>query len=217
MVLGQSYGGARPAALDEVFAALDDIALHPATAAHIARKLAVHFVSDTPDPGLVADLAAAYRASDSALMPVYEALLAHPSAWALPHVKARQPWDFVVASLRALGTSEDRLRGLSYGDLRKGIRQPLARMGQPFQAPPGPDGWPEQGEAWITPPALAERIGWAMALAREAAPALPDPRAFVDAALGGTASAALIAAVRGSESREAAVGLVLASAEFNRR
>ncbi|GKY87787.1 DUF1800 domain-containing protein [Sinisalibacter aestuarii] len=216
-VLGTRYGGAERARLDEVFAALDDIALHPATARHLARKLAVHFVSDRPDPDLVATLAAAYTAGGGALMPVYEALLAHPAAWVLPFAKARQPWDFMVASLRALGATEAALAGLGYPELRKGIRQPLAHMGQPYQAPPGPDGWPEEAEAWITPPALAERIGWAMALAGEYSAALPDPRAFVETALGGTASETLLGAVRAAESREAAVALVLASAEFNRR
>jgi uncharacterized protein (DUF1800 family) len=37
----------------EVIAALDDLADHPDTARHIARNLAVHFVTDAPDAGLV--------------------------------------------------------------------------------------------------------------------------------------------------------------------
>jgi uncharacterized protein (DUF1800 family) len=42
-VLGQSYGGGT-AALSDVHAALDDLARHPATARHLAQKMAVHFV-----------------------------------------------------------------------------------------------------------------------------------------------------------------------------
>ena len=51
-VLGQSYGGGA-AALSDVHAALDDLARHPATARHLAQKMAVHFVSDRPDSALV--------------------------------------------------------------------------------------------------------------------------------------------------------------------
>ncbi len=64
-VLGVSYGGSGPAVLDDIHQALEDIAVHPATAAHIARKLAVHFVSDDPDPDLVAQMAAAFRDTGS--------------------------------------------------------------------------------------------------------------------------------------------------------
>jgi uncharacterized protein (DUF1800 family) len=46
--------------IDRVLAALDDLAGRPETATHVARKLAVHFVADEPDAGLVAALAATY-------------------------------------------------------------------------------------------------------------------------------------------------------------
>ena len=38
------------------------LARHPATARHIAHKLAVHFVADDPDPALVTGLETAWRA-----------------------------------------------------------------------------------------------------------------------------------------------------------
>ena len=59
LVLGRRYGG-NPARLEAVEQALHDLAVHPATADHVARKLAVHFVSDAPDPGLVAHMAARF-------------------------------------------------------------------------------------------------------------------------------------------------------------
>ena len=61
-VLGISYGG-ETARLDDIFAAVDALATHPATAAHIARKLAVHFVSDMPDAGLVDALSDVFTAT----------------------------------------------------------------------------------------------------------------------------------------------------------
>jgi len=51
-VLGVTFSGA--ASLDTVLDALDALALHPYTAAHLAHKLAVHFVRPDPAPGMVA-------------------------------------------------------------------------------------------------------------------------------------------------------------------
>ena len=57
VVLGRRYGLRRTTASD-IDAALEDLAVHPATAQHIARKLAVHFIADDPDPDLIAQLGA---------------------------------------------------------------------------------------------------------------------------------------------------------------
>ncbi|HHB80262.1 MAG TPA: DUF1800 domain-containing protein [Aliiroseovarius sp.] len=216
-VLGKVYGGGEPARLDEVFAALDDIAAHPATAAHIARKLAVHFVSDTPAPDLVAAMTKAFEASGGHLPTVYEALLSHPAAWQPEREKTRQPWDFVIAALRGVAVSPDAIMGLKNRETRAWLLAPIGRMGQPYQRPPGPDGWPEEAEAWITPTGLAERVTWAMNITRLPIRVAPEPRALVEVVLGGTASDKLITAVQRAGSREAGLGLIFSAPEFNRR
>jgi uncharacterized protein (DUF1800 family) len=217
LVLGRRYGGEQPAELKDIYAALDDIAVMPATAQHIARKLAVHFVSDTPDEGLVSHVAAAFQRSQGDLPTVYAALLDHSAAWAPPGAKARQPWDYVIAALRALGPPPAQLAGLSLQQIRGTLLGPLGVMGQPYQRASGPNGWPEDAAAWITPQGLAARIQWAMAVRRLSGGDLPDPRAFVQTALADAASPALVSAAGRAESKREGVGLVLASAEFNRR
>jgi uncharacterized protein (DUF1800 family) len=100
-VLGVSYGGRRRSR-DDYLDMLDDLALHPKTAAHISRKLAVHFISDQPDEGMVSDMAEAWKKTDGDLTAVYTAMLDHPAAWRDEGAKARQPFDYVVTGLRAL-------------------------------------------------------------------------------------------------------------------
>jgi uncharacterized protein (DUF1800 family) len=97
------------------------------------------------------------------------------------------------------------------------ILDPLAAMGQPWQMAPGPDGWAEEAEAWITPQGMAARIDWALDAPDKLVMPLPDARALVARALGSRAEAALVWAVGASESQREAVGLVLASPAFNRR
>ncbi|MGO4115156.1 DUF1800 domain-containing protein [Rhizobium ruizarguesonis] len=100
-VLGVSYGGRRRSR-DDYLDMLDDLALHPKTAAHISRKLAVHFIADQPDEGMVSDMAEAWKKTDGDLTAVYTAMLDHPAAWRGEGAKARQPFDYVVTGLRAL-------------------------------------------------------------------------------------------------------------------
>lgn len=218
-VLGRRYGGDEPARLSDIYAALDDIAAHPATAQHLSRELAVHFVSDQPDPDMVAAMSAAFQRSDGHLPTVYAEMLAHPAAWAPigPGAKARQPWDFIAASLRGLGTPPETLAGFDPGRVQRFLALPLKLMGQPWLQPSGPDGWHEDASAWITPQGLAARIGWAMKAGRFADGDLPDPREFVQTALAEAASPTLITAARRAESKAEGVGLILASADFNRR
>ncbi|MFH5776976.1 DUF1800 family protein, partial [Paracoccus sp. NGMCC 1.201697] len=90
-------------------------------------------------------------------------------------------------------------------------------MGQPWLRPTGPDGWAEGPEAWIEPQLLAARISWAMRAPRNLVPQLPDPREFLDTALGDTRSDQLAWAVPKAESQAEGVALVLASNDFNRR
>ena len=215
-VLGVSYGGREPR-IEDIHAVLEDLAAHPDTARHIARKLAVHFVSDTPDAGLVDHLAARFAETDGALLPVYAALLEHPAARDPVPQKARQPYDFIAASLRALGVPGSALVGLEDRQVRRWIRGPMLQMGQAWGEPTGPDGWPEDFGHWITPQGMAARIDWALSLRRVDGLELPDPRDFVRAALGPLASQRVIFAAEAAETRADGVGVVLASPDFQRR
>lgn len=213
-VLGKAYGGDT---LTPLLQALDDLSQHPLTAAHMARKLAVHFVSDTPDPDLVSSLDVAWRTSGGDLMAVSTALLTHPAAWAPGQGKARQPYDFIVAALRALGLTGADVMRMGEGPFRRMILQPMEAMGQPWQSAPGPDGWPEAAAHWITPEGMASRITWAMEVPGRLVNPLPNPVALMNRSLGSMASARLAWAVPKSENIREAVGLVFASPEFNRR
>lgn len=211
-VLGTAYRGD---GLDPVLRALDDLAIRPETAAHLARKLAVHFVADDPDAGTVAPLERAFLDSGGDLAAMAGVLLSVPQPEAL--TKVRQPFDFLIAAFRALGVTPERILTLEPKPFKRLILDPLAAMGQPFQQAPGPDGWPEPAADWITPQGLAARINWAMHAPERLVRPLPDPRAFLRLALGDRADERLVWSVNAAESARDGVGLVLASPAFNRR
>ncbi|TDL76067.1 DUF1800 domain-containing protein [Palleronia sediminis] len=215
-VLGRTYGG-RKADERDVQLALADLARHPDTARHMARKLAVHFVADDPPVALVGHVAAAWTRSGGDLLQVYAALLEHPAAWELPLRKVKQPADFLVSAIRALGVDGAALSALTEKNFRRAVTRPARYMGQPLLAPDGPDGWDEAPEAWITPQGLASRIQWAMQTPPRLVEDMPDPRDFVEAALGPLASPRLRWAAGAAETRGQGVAVVLASPDFNRR
>ncbi|MEO1025747.1 MAG: DUF1800 domain-containing protein [Pseudomonadota bacterium] len=210
-VLGKKYGDD----LNAIRAALFDIAHHPDTARHVAQKLVHHFVGPS-DAGLTNRVADVFRLSNGDLSKTYTALLTDERAWT-PHMqKVKQPLDFIVSALRAVGASEADITGMKQKDFRRGIVASLEMMGQPLFRPPGPDGWKEEAEAWITPPGLAARSRWSTAFA-ERIEQDHDPRDFLKTALADAATPLLEFAVAGSESRAEGLALTLVSPEFNRR
>lgn len=216
-ILGRTYGGDGPASIEDIRAALTDIARRPETATHLSRKLIVHFFTDSPDERTVDEIASVWRDTQGDLPQVYRALTTHPVLADSFRQKARQPIDFVFSGLRALGVTGGDIRGWEDKVVQRTLIDPLARMGQRWGAPLGPNGWPEEAGAWIRPQTLAARINWSMNVPGQILSALPDPRELLDTALGGTQSAALAWAVPKAESEREGVALVLASNDFNRR
>jgi uncharacterized protein (DUF1800 family) len=219
-VLGRSYGGE---GIGPIHAVLDDLARHPDTARHLSRKLAVHFLSDTPDEAVIDRMAAAYLANDTALLPVYAEMLGDPAALSTTFGKVRPPMEIIAAGMRAIGMRGSDVMALEPRLLRRHVRVPLIAMGQGWEDAKGPDGWPEDAETWLTAQRVAARISWAMQAptalwaARGGEQRLPDPREVLVRALGPIASPALQQAVARAETARDAVGIVIASPEFNRR
>lgn len=214
-VLGTTYS--EKPGFAPIRAVLEDLAAHPATADHIARKLAVHFISDNPDDRLVAHLAQRFKATDGNLMALYEALLEHPAAWTRDVSNAKWPVDFVGSAMRALAVPAEPISGFTEKQMRRIIGAPMAQMGQVWQVPIGPDGWPEEDGTWFTPQGISARIRWAMTAPGKLMTELPDPRAFVEHALGSRAPNVVRFAASAAESKSEAIGLVLSSPAFQRR
>lgn len=215
-VLGHDYGAGQPR-FDRVRDVLEDLAVHPATARHIARKLAVHFTHDEPDPALVDHLTARYTATGGNLMQVYAALLEHPSAWD-PYLRnVKPPTDYMLSACRALAPDPDQIKGLKYKAANHVLLRPSSLMGQLWAQPGGPDGWPEQDEYWVTPQAVSARLRWALSAPRRLRPDLPEPIRFAETSLGPYLNETVRFAAGAAENRADAIGLVLIAPAFQRR
>jgi uncharacterized protein (DUF1800 family) len=147
-------GGERD--IDDV---LDIVCKHPATAHHIARKLAQKFVQIDPPEPAVRVTAEAFAKSEGDIATTLKTLFATEAFQQSGGQKFKRPFRFLVSSLRA--TAADINEGTAILDY-------AMRMGHvPFQYPT-PDGYPESPEPWMG--TLLWRWHFTDALARNAVP-----------------------------------------------
>jgi uncharacterized protein (DUF1800 family) len=180
------------------------LARSPATAKHIATKLATHFVADDPPPSLVDTLAKRFSDTDGDLTEVSRTLVTAPEAWDAPASKLRRPTDWLIGALRALDVPLPNAQPLLYA-------QNL--LGEPLWRPPEPNGFSDNSAAWMD--GLPQRLDIANMLARRAG--ARDPEAVAERALGPLVSADTRQTIARAESRPQAVALLLMSPEFQRR
>jgi uncharacterized protein (DUF1800 family) len=191
---------------EQAKAVLHDLAASPATAKHLATKLARHFAADDPPPALVDRLSAAYLRSGGDLPTVYRMLIDAPEIWAPASAKFRTPWDWSVAALRAVGTRQ--LQGQAVAGL-------MNQLGQPVWRPGSPAGYDDIAASWAGPDALVRRVEAAERIASRAA-GMVDPRALAPKILPDVGPATALALAR-AESPAQGLALLLASPEFLRR
>ncbi|MEE4454710.1 DUF1800 domain-containing protein [Novosphingobium resinovorum] len=203
-IMGRTY--AQP---DEgqALAILGDLASAPATADHIATKLARHFVADEPSPALVTRLSTALRKSDGDLPSVYRALVDAPESWAPAAVKFKTPWEWLISSMRGLGMS-------NADDVQ--IAGVMQQLGQPLWRPGSPAGFDDVAASWAAPDALVRRVEMAQRLAARATGGV-DPRELAPKLLPGSLSPATAQAIARAESLPTGLALLLVSPEFLRR
>jgi uncharacterized protein (DUF1800 family) len=185
-------------------AVLADLARRPATAKHIAEKLACHFVADQPPPSLVDKLANRFIETDGDLKAVAAALVLAPEAWQQHPGKLKRPSDWIVSSLRATGVPVDVQRVIQGQNL----------LGEPLWRPPAPKGFSDENSAWVD--GLATRLDVANEFGRRVGATI-DPIGVSDTALGPLASAETRLAIQRAESRPQALTLLLMAPEFQYR
>ena len=187
-------------------AVLHDLAHHPATAKHIATKLARHFVADEPPDALIEKLSRRFILTGGDLREIAKELVTSPEAWAAPRNKLKTPGEWIMASLRA--------NALSVKDVRKVVGA-QAMLGEPLWRPPAPKGFSDDSATWLD--GMAERLDIANRIGRTVGDNGQEPGALVDAALGPLASRDTRETVTRAESRPQALALLLMAPEFQRR
>ena len=188
-------------------AVLNDLAVHPATATHIATKLARHFAGDTPPPALVERMQAAYLKTSGDLPSVYRVLIDSPETWVAQQPKFKTPWEWSISSMRALGMKTAQplmVTGL------------LNQLGQPTWKPGSPAGYDDIAASWAGPDAILRRVEAAERFATRAG-ATVDARVLAPKIIPAAVTPATTQALARAESPGQALALLLVAPEFMRR
>jgi len=201
-VLGKVYpeGG-----VEQGRAVLATLARHPATAKHVAAKLARHFVADEPPPALVDRLTKRFLDTHGDLKEVSRTMVASPEAWDAPRAKLKRPSEWVIAALRAVGAPQPEIGP---------VMQARNLLGEPLWRPTAPKGFADESAPWLD--GLAQRIDIANQLARRVGGEI-DPRDVFETTIAPLASAETRQAITRAESKPQALALLFMAPEFQRR
>jgi len=191
----------------QALAILHDLAASPATAHHIADKLARHFVADTPPPALVDRLARTFTETNGDLPSVYRVLIDSPESWSPVDAKFKTPWDWTVSSMRGLGRND-------LGNVQ--VAPLLTQLGQPVWRPGSPAGYDDIAASWAAPDALVRRVELAQRFASRVGDTI-DARTLGPQLLGGSLSESTATELSRAESAPTALALLLVSPDFQRR
>jgi len=131
---------------------------NPSTAKFISTKLARRFVSDNPPPTLLARMADTFKSSDGDTRAVLRTMIYSPEFWTREayRAKIKTPFEFVVSTVRALGTEVDTAMPLV---------QWVGRIGEPLYQCQPPTGYSDRAETWVNAGALLNRLNFSLALA----------------------------------------------------
>jgi uncharacterized protein (DUF1800 family) len=163
-------------------------------------------VADQPPEALAERLTKVYLNSNGHLPSLTEALIDAPEAWAQPLAKLKSPYEFALSALRlsALTVSPEHVMpGLD------------ALNARPFNAS-SPAGFADTMNTWNCPDALRKRVTWASRQGQRL-PTVSAPVSYAEQSLGALLSDSSRIAIIRTETSQQALGLLLASPEFQRR
>jgi uncharacterized protein (DUF1800 family) len=201
-VLGQVY---EQEGVEQGRAVLRDLAAHPATATHLATKLARYFIADTPPPALVERLTKVFLDTSGDLKELAKAMVLSDDAWTQPATKLKRPSEWVVGMMRATGATQTDPARFTNGQ---------RLLGEGLWRPSSPKGYPDDEASWID--GMGRRLDVANSYAERVADRV-DPQDVLENVLGSFVSAEVRDAVSRAESRQQALALLFMSAEFQRR
>lgn len=147
-VMGRTFANADADGRAELNTYLDWLATRPETAARIARRLCVRFVSDDPPQSIVDAVAATYSASGTDIKACLRTLVGHDAFRAAALKKARTPAEDIVATLRACDIVPT---GAGADSHLNSYHWYCSWTGQAPFSWPRPDGSPEQSDTYLSP------------------------------------------------------------------
>jgi uncharacterized protein (DUF1800 family) len=162
--------------INDALKIIDVLANHPSTARYLSRKLVTRFVADNPPDALVQRAAQTFSQTGGDIRAVLGTILHSDEFKNSFAQKIKRPFELIVSALRATDAQIEDARVLNAA---------LRLMGQGLFLLPTPDGYPDNGAAWINTSGLLAR--WNLALL-VAANRIPRGKVDLQAAMSGASA-----------------------------
>jgi len=224
-VLGQSISGYSGAdGMREGERVLDLLAMNPATAHHLAFKLAQRFVADVPPASLVDRATQVYLATKGNLREVTRTIITSPEFFSIEayNSQVKTPLDFAISAARVTGA-----KMTSVAPIVQALRTTL---GMPLYGCQPPTGYKTTADAWVNTGALLARMNFGLQLVSNQQRAIrvntaalaPDTSSatvekLVDRILAGRISPSTSATLAKAPNPQQLLVLLLGSPEFQKR
>ena len=149
------------------------LARHERTANRLAHKLAVRFIGEHvgPTDRVVRDAAAAYRANDTAIVPMLRSLFRSEEFRAAAGRRVRRPIEYFAGLVRATRLHWDASRATTFQNT---VMSQLGLLGQVPLAWQTPDGYPDEDSRWTSAGAMVAR--WNLATMASNGFGAPSPQ-----------------------------------------
>ncbi|MBI5032675.1 MAG: DUF1800 domain-containing protein [Chloroflexi bacterium] len=152
---------AKGGGIDDARKIIDVLAHHPSTAKFISTKLVRWFVSDNPPAALVDRATQTFSKTDGDIRAVLATILHSDDFENSFAQKIKKPFELVVSALRAVDAQLDDTHAIALA---------IRAMGQGLFMHLTPDGYPDDGVAWINPSTLLARWNYALILGANKVP-----------------------------------------------
>ena len=191
---------------EEGVEALNLFASHPATARHIATKLARYFISDEPPVAAINKLEASFIQSGGHLGEMAKTLISLNESWQSMLTKFKDPYDYVLSIHRLIDFQPE----------QKAFFSSLDALGYRLFNATSPAGYADSVSEWASPGAVKKRIEYAYRFAQRM-PALSDPQKLAAQAIGPVLKPETEQAIKRAASGKDGIALLFSSPEFLRR
>jgi uncharacterized protein (DUF1800 family) len=205
--MGKEYKPAKGGA-NQLRDLINDLAVHPATIAHLSLKLAQAFVSDTPPQDSVDRIAKAFADSKGDLIAIHTAVIDEALAVGPSSPKLATPMTWLLQCYKVTGTPIDPVQPPGHS-----IDLIMKELGRPLDECPQPNGWSELAADWLSKALLDRRVRTAYLIGTVTQSLAPDALgAYADRLMGADSPAAL--SVKRAESMPLAIATLLTSPQF---
>ena len=144
---------------------IKDLANHPSTRKHIAKKLCQHFICDYPEDEMIANIIKAWEKNDGNLIEIHKATMETVFQYGLNHRKFSMPELWLLQNAKILDLrylyrypKGFEFNGSNPNRSQKLVKDILWEIGHPIYRAKQPNGYIDIEDEWLSPELIIRRL-----------------------------------------------------------